>query len=97
MKPVFAAAVSSAVLVAAVSAAYGRPAPVAGPRPPRYGHAAVSRRTTAVSNEALTAVVKQTCGGCQVHVSDRESFQSVLNLARDTGFSMLVASAPVAC
>jgi hypothetical protein len=64
MKSVFAAAASSAVLVAAVSAAYGRPAPVAGPRPPRYGHAAVSRRTTAVSNEALTAVVKQTCGGC---------------------------------
>jgi hypothetical protein len=64
MKSVFAAAASSAVLVAAVSAAYGRPAPVAGPRPPRYGHAAVSRRTTVVSNEALTAVVKQTCGGC---------------------------------
>jgi len=65
MKSVFAAAASSAVLVAAVSAAYGRSGPVAtGPQPPRYGHAPVSPRTTAVSNEALTAVVKQTCGGC---------------------------------
>jgi hypothetical protein len=51
-----AAAASSAVLVVAGSAAFARATPpsLGGPRP----HAAP------VSNEALTAVVRQTCGAC---------------------------------
>jgi hypothetical protein len=61
MKSAFAVAASSAVLVAAVSVAYSTPAPhTTGPRP----HARVTRRAPAVSTEALTTVVRQTCGAC---------------------------------
>jgi hypothetical protein len=62
MKSVLAAAASSAVLVTAVSAAVSTSNPTrTGPRP----HAPITRRpTTAVSNEALTTVVRQTCGAC---------------------------------
>ena len=62
MKSVLAAAASSAVLVVAGSAAFVNPAPRAGsgPRP----HAAITRRAATVSNEALTTVVRQTCGAC---------------------------------
>jgi hypothetical protein len=62
MKSVLAAAASSAVLVVAGSAAFVNPAPRAGsgPRP----HAAITRRAPTVSNEALTTVVRQTCGAC---------------------------------
>jgi hypothetical protein len=62
MKSVLAAAASSAVLVVAGSAAFVNPAPRAGsgPRP----HAATTRRAATVSNEALTTIVRQTCGAC---------------------------------
>jgi hypothetical protein len=62
MKSVLAAAASSAVLVVAGSAAFVNPVPRAGsgPRP----HAAITRRAPTVSNEALTTVVRQTCGAC---------------------------------
>ena len=61
MRSVIAAAASTTVLVAAASAAYSRPAPpTSGPRP----HAPITRRAPAVSNEALTTVVRQTCGAC---------------------------------
>jgi hypothetical protein len=59
MKSVLAAA-ASAVLVVAGSAALRPPATAgSGPRP----HTAV-RRAPTVSNEALTALVRQTCGAC---------------------------------
>ena len=67
MKSLVVAAASSAVLVGAVSVVYldARPADTAKPRvtatPPRYGHAPLPPRASSVSNEALTAVVKQTC------------------------------------
>jgi hypothetical protein len=79
MKSLIAAAASSAVLVAAGSAAYVLPAPghvaqtppVAAVTPPRssavrpaHPHARVTPRAPAVSNEALTAVVKATCATC---------------------------------
>ena len=79
MKSVIAAAASSAVLVVAGSVAYVHPGSshaaqlplakaVATPRPslarPAVPHAAVPSRAPAVSNEALTAVVKATCGTC---------------------------------
>ena len=62
MKSVLAAAASSAVLVTAVSAAVSTSTPTRlGPHP----HAPIARRPpTAVSNEALTTVVRQTCGAC---------------------------------
>ena len=62
MKSVLAAAASSAVLVTAVSAAVSTSTPTrTGPKP----HAPITRRpTTTVSNEALTTVVRQTCGAC---------------------------------
>ena len=84
MKSLLAVAASSAVLVAAGSAAHVRPAPshaaqaplvaaVTSPRPsparPGYPHARVTPRAPAVSNEALTAVVRGTCGTCH---SDRQ-------------------------
>jgi hypothetical protein len=60
MKSVLAAAASSAVLVVAGSAALSPSSPVGpGPRP----HAA-ARRAPTVSNDALTTVVRQTCGAC---------------------------------
>jgi uracil-DNA glycosylase len=62
MKSVLAAAASSAALVVAGLAALVHPSgATTGPRP----HAPVTRRaTTTVSNEALTTVVRQTCGAC---------------------------------
>ena len=79
MNPVIAAAASSAVLVAAGSAAFVRPArthasqaplvaAVTPPQPsegrPAHLHAPITPRRPAVSNEALTAVVKATCATC---------------------------------
>jgi len=66
MKSLVVAAASSAVLVGAVSVVYvhARPAPTVADWPaasPRYGHTLIPRRAPSVSNEALTAVVKQTC------------------------------------
>jgi len=67
MKSLVVAAASSVVLVGAVSVVYvhARPAPVAAASqpisPPRYGHGPIRPRAPTVSNEALTAVVKQTC------------------------------------
>src|SRR5215216_4783970 len=68
MKSVFAAAASSAVLVAAGSASYARSTPqpqvplaVAGSA---FPHAPAPSRRTTVPNEALTAVVRGTCGTC---------------------------------
>ena len=62
MKSVLAAAASSAVLVVAASVAYPRTAPPGHGRP--RAHAPITRRPSAVSNEALTTVVRQTCGAC---------------------------------
>jgi hypothetical protein len=75
MKSVVAAVTTSAVLVVAGSATYNHPAP-SEPQPslalsvtpparaalPSRGHE--PPRTTAVSTEALTIVVRQTCGAC---------------------------------
>jgi hypothetical protein len=71
MKSVFAAAASSAVLVVAGSSAFVYPGRIEASRPPIVRPVAPPRlsvghrpRTTVVSNEALTAVVRQTCGAC---------------------------------
>ena len=64
MKSVFAAAASSAVLVVAGSTVYFGPRPIEAARLPSYGHAPLPKRAPAVSNEALTAVVRGTCGTC---------------------------------
>jgi hypothetical protein len=79
MKSLFAAVASSAVLVVAGSAAHARAgqrqaaqpslrAAVTAPRPsparPAFPHARVAAPAPTVSNEALTAVVRGTCGTC---------------------------------
>src|SRR5687768_13361321 len=76
MKSLVVAAASSAVLVGAASVAYTRPGPAEATRAPATHtapRAASSHRAVAgyprtapptISNEALTAVVKQTCSTC---------------------------------
>jgi len=96
MKSLIAAA-SSVALVAAGSAAYVYPAPrhnaqvplvgaVTPPPPstprPAHPHALVTRRAPAVSNEALTAVVKTTCATCH---SERQKSGNLVLANFDVG------------
>src|SRR5687767_14654184 len=89
MKSVIAAAASSFLLIVAGSAAYRdssqaaqppllRAVTATRPTPPRPGrpHETVTRRAPSISNEALTAVVKGTCGTC--HSQTQKSGNLVL-------------------